>query len=184
MRLDTYNNGAFSRGKPAWFECIWLLAQWFLIRSQIPGSVHRRIILRAFGARVGGNVTIKPGLRVKFPWRLTIGDHSWLGEDVWIDNLAEVAIGSHCCISQGVYLCTGSHDWSASSFDFRAAPIVVCDKAWIAARAIVAPGVTVSEGSVLALGSVATRSTLPWTINGGNPASVMKTRPQPTSASA
>lgn len=184
MQLDTYDNRGFSRGKPRWVECLWLLVQWLFIRSQIPGSAHRRVILRLFGARIGNGVTIKPGLRVKFPWRLTIGSHSWLGEDVWIDNLADVSIGSHCCLSQDVYLCTGNHDWSASRFDLRVSPIIVGDRAWIAARAIIAPGVTVREGSILALGSVATKTTLPWTIHAGNPAEPIRARPQPVSASA
>ncbi len=153
--------------------------QWLAIRSQVPGSAHRRFILRMFGARIGSGVTIKPGLRVKFPWRLTVGDNCWLGEDVWIDNLADVAIGSHCCISQSVYLCTGNHDWTAPSFNLRAEPIAIRDRAWIAARAVVAPGVTIGEGSILALGSIATRTTSAWTINRGNPAKPIKERPQP-----
>lgn len=183
MRLDTYNNRDLSRGRPAWVECLWLVTQWIFIRSQVPGSAHRRAFLRIFGAHIGEGVTIKPGLRVKFPWRLKVGNHSWLGEDVWIDNIADVAIGSHCCISQGAFLCTGNHDWSAEGFDLRAAPITVCDRAWIAARAVVAPGVTIAEGSILALGCLATKSTSPWTINAGNPAKPVSERPQPSSVS-
>ncbi|HET6389273.1 WcaF family extracellular polysaccharide biosynthesis acetyltransferase [Hyphomicrobium sp.] len=182
MRLDAYNNRGFLRGRPAWVECLWLAMQALFIRPPIPGSGHRRVILRLFGARIGTGVTIKPGLRVKFPWRLTVGDYCWLGEDLWIDNLADVAIGSHCCLSQDVYLCTGNHDWSAPGFDLRVAPITVCDHVWIAARAVVAPGVTVSEGSILALGSIATKTTSPWTIYAGNPAQPVKKRPELASA--
>ena len=69
-------------------------------------------MLTMFGARIGANVVLKPNIRVKFPWRLRIDDNSWVGQDVWIDNLAQVDIGSDTCISQGAYLCTGSHDWS------------------------------------------------------------------------
>jgi putative colanic acid biosynthesis acetyltransferase WcaF len=170
MRLDLFDNRTFSRARPAWVEAAWLVAQCLLIRSQLPGSAHRRIVLRLFGARIGKDVTIKPGVRVKFPWRLAVGDHSWLGEDAWIDNLADVTIGAHCCISQAAYLCTGNHDWTATSFNLRTAPIRICDGAWIAARSVVAPGVTVGEGSVLAIGSVATRNLHAWSINAGNPA--------------
>ncbi|HEX3722576.1 MAG TPA: WcaF family extracellular polysaccharide biosynthesis acetyltransferase [Nitrolancea sp.] len=176
MRLDLYQNRNFSRAKPAWIEALWLVAQWLLVRSQIPGSAHRRWVLRIFGARIGKGVTIKPGVRIKFPWRLTVGDHSWLGEDVWIDNLVEVDIGSHCCISQAAFLCTGNHDWTASSFDLRAEPIRIRDGAWIAARSVVAPGVTVGEGGVLAIGSVATRNLEAWSINAGSPAKKVGSR--------
>lgn len=170
MRLDLFDNTVFSRAKPVWVEALWLIVQCLFIRSQLPGSAHRRILLRLFGARIGKGVTIKPGVRVKFPWRLTVGDHSWIGEDAWIDNLADVTIGAHCCISQAAYLCTGNHDWKAASFNLRTAPIRICDGAWIAARSVVAPGVTVGEGSVLAIGSVATRNLHDWSINAGNPA--------------
>jgi len=104
------------------------------------------------------------------------GAHSWIGEDVWIDNLAEVTIGSQCCISQGAYLCTGSHDWTRQTFDLITRPIHVADQAWIAARSIIGPGVSVGEGSVLSLGSVATKNLAPWTIYAGTPAAIVKTR--------
>lgn len=176
MRLDLYDNQSFSRGRSLPFEMLWLAAQSLFVRSQIPGSAHRRWLLRMFGAQIGKGVVIKPGVRVKLPWHLTIGDHSWIGEDVWIDNLTTVVIGSHCCISQGAYLCTGNHDWSTAAFDLRAEPIRVSDMAWIAGRAVVAPGVTLGEGSVLALGSVATRNVEAWTVNSGNPANQIGAR--------
>jgi len=133
-------------------------------------------LLGAFGATVGKGVQIKPGVRVKFPWRLEIGDHSWIGEDVWIDNLAPVTIASNCCISQRVYLCTGSHDWSRPTFDLIVRPIHIKQAAWIAACSTVGPGVTVGEGAVLALGSVATHDLEPWTIYTGIPAKPVRKR--------
>jgi len=134
-------------------------------------------LLRQFGAKVGNNVDFKPGVRTTFPWRLEIGDYSWIGEGVWIDNLAPVTIGSHCCISQGAYLCTGSHNWSSKGFDLILKPIVIMDDAWLAAKSIVGPGVTVGEGAVLALGSVATGDLKAGWIYQGNPASPLRERP-------
>jgi putative colanic acid biosynthesis acetyltransferase WcaF len=144
-------------------EATWILAS-ALVTSWIPGSAWRRWVLRLFGARIGREVVIKPGVHVKFPWRLSVGDHSWLGENVWIDNVGDVAIGSNVCISQGAYLCTGSHDWSHANFALIVRPITVGDGAWIAARSVVGPGVAVGEGAVLALGAVASGNLIPWTI--------------------
>lgn len=169
-RLQGYTTRTFSRGRPAAVEALWMLVQCLFVTSRLPGSAHRRLLLQLFGARIGRGVVVKPGARVKFPWRLSVGDHSWIGEDVWIDNLAPVTIGADCCLSQGAYLCTGSHDWSRSSFDLLTKPIVVHDGAWIAARAIVGPGVTVGEGAVLGLGSMATRDLAAWQIHLGVPA--------------
>lgn len=127
------------------------------VRSWIPGSAHRRMFLRAFGASLGRGVVLKPGLRVKFPWRLRVGDHTWLGEDVWIDNLSMVDIGSNCCISQGAYFCTGSHNWRLPGFNLVVKDISIEDDVWICARASVAPGVRVGQGSIVSFGAVVTR---------------------------
>ena len=153
-----------------------MLAQALFVSSWIPGRRHRAGLLRLFGAKVGKGVDIKPGLKVKFPWRLTIDDHSWIGEDVWIDNLEQVTIGANCCVSQGAYLCTGSHDWSKPTFDLIVKPIVVHDSAWIAARGTIAPGVVMGEGAVLSLGSVAVRDLEPWTVYAGTPAQKVRAR--------
>ena len=134
------------------------------------------MMLRAFGANIGKRVSIKPGVRVKFPWRLEIGDDSWIGEDVWIDNLALVKIGSNCCISQGAYICTGSHDWTSAEFDLVVKPVRIEDSAWISARSSVGPGVTVGEGAVLLMGSVAASDLAPWSIYQGVPAKRIKAR--------
>ncbi|MEM9531227.1 MAG: WcaF family extracellular polysaccharide biosynthesis acetyltransferase [Pseudomonadota bacterium] len=169
MRLDTFNNGNFDRGRSRGVEVLWLVCG-RLVASSLPGSAWRRLLLRGFGARMGKGVVIKPRVRIKFPWRLSVGEYSWLGEGSWIDNLATVTIGSHCCVSQGVYLCTGSHDWSKSTFDLITQPITVGDAAWLAACCRIAPGVTIGEGAVIQLGAVLTSDANPHTRYGGNPA--------------
>jgi putative colanic acid biosynthesis acetyltransferase WcaF len=176
VRLDQFNNADYHRGRPALVEALWLVAQALFLRSFIPGSLHRRLLLRLFGARIGTGVVIKPGVRVKFPWRLEVGAHAWIGEGVWIDNLAEVKIGAHCCLSQEAYLCTGSHDWSKTTFDLMTAPIIIGEGAWIAARAVVAPGVVVGEGAVLGLASLASKSLEAQGIYRGVPATLDRYR--------
>ena len=155
--LASYRGG-LDRGRPAFVEALWMVLSALFVASFVPGSRHRRWLLALFGARIGRGVVVKPGVRVKFPWRLAVGDHSWLGEGAWIDNIVPVTIGAHACLSQGVYLCTGNHDWSRPGFDLRAAPITVADGAWIGARAVVGPGVAVGRGAIVALGAVAMRN--------------------------
>jgi putative colanic acid biosynthesis acetyltransferase WcaF len=176
MRLDRFQNRGFERGRSRLTEALWLLLQGLLVDSWIPGSMHRIAILRLFGAKIGRGVVIKPHVRVKFPWRLEIGDYSWIGEGVWIDNLAGVTIGSHCCISQGAYLCTGSHDWSLETFDLITRPIVLEDHVWLCARCAVGPGVRARQGAVLTLGSTAVSELASWQIHSGIPAAPIRSR--------
>jgi putative colanic acid biosynthesis acetyltransferase WcaF len=156
---------------------LWFFVGDSIVRSRLlPISSLKVWILRSFGASIGQGVRIKPGVRVKFPWRLTIGDYCWIGEDVWFDNLAPISLGDHICVSQSVYFCTGNHDWTLPTFDLNVAAIVVQSASWIAARSSIAPGVEIGEGAVLSLGSVAVRSLSPWTIYAGNPAVAIKPR--------
>lgn len=176
MNLAKYCSTSFDRGRSRWIEALWIFAEAIFVDCWLPGSVQRRWILRLFGARVGEGVVLKPRLKVKFPWRLEIGNHTWIGENVWIDNLAPVRIGSHCCISQGAYLCTGSHDWRADSFDLVCREIVIEDQCWIGAKSSIAPGVRAGNRAVLTIGSVATRNLESNWIYQGHPAQPIRLR--------
>ena len=176
QRLDLFDNRDFRRGRPAWVELLWIIIQALLISSWVPGSLHRVALLKFFGAKVGAGVVIKPRVKIKFPWKLCVGNHAWIGENVWIDNLAPVSIGHHACVSQDAYLCTGSHNWSAVEFDLVVKPIDVGDSTWVGARATVGPGVTIGKGAVLGLGSTTSKDLKPWTIYLGAPAQPVKER--------
>ena len=176
VNLATFSNSQFDRGRSKVVELLWIVLSAFFLSSSIPGSAHRVLLLRMFGADIGKRVNIKPRIRVKFPWRLVIGENSWIGEAVWIDNLTDVNIGSNSCVSQGVYLCTGSHDWSSPSFDLIVKPIVIGDAAWIAAQSAVGPGVTVGEGAVLGFGSITSKDLEAWTVYSGSPAELVRAR--------
>jgi len=178
MRLDLFEalKVNHERGVPRYKEVLWHLVQMLFVSTSIPGKKLRAVLLRSFGAKIGKGAVIKTGVRVKFPWRLEIGDYCWLGESCWIDNFAEVRIGDHCCLSQGAYICTGSHDWADRAFELVSRPIIIEDHAWIAAHAKVAPGVRVGEGAVLCLGSVATQELESWTVYLGVPAKPIKKR--------
>ncbi|WP_263971691.1 putative colanic acid biosynthesis acetyltransferase [Leptolyngbya ohadii] len=177
MQLDRYTVGSYTIGAPYWKQLLWYFVGSPLVQSYwLPMSALKVWILRRFGAQIGQGVRIKPGVRVKFPWRLTIGDSVWLGEDAWIDNLATVTIENHVCLSQGVYLCTGNHDWSHPHFELKIAPIHIEEGSWIAAKAVIGPGVTIGKGAVLVLGGVTGRALEPMTIYAGNPAQPIKAR--------
>ena len=177
MHLDHYTLGTYTPGAPIWKQILWYFLGEPLLRSHwLPFSAFKVWILRRFGAQIGQQVRFKPGVRVKFPWRLTVDDYVWIGENTWLDNVAPIAIESHVCLSQDVYLCTGNHDWSHPDFKLIPAGIHIEQGSWLAARAVVGPGVTVGRGAVLCLGSVTGRSLQPMTIYAGNPAQPVKQR--------
>ena len=171
MLLERYRPSGYDTGRSRFMGLTWYVISLIVFQSGwFPCSACKRWILRRFGATIGRGVVLKPRVRIKFPWRLTVGDHAWIGEDVWIDNLAHVTLGANVCLSQGVYVCTGSHDHRQVSFDLIVLPVVIEDQVWLATRSLVLPGVTVGRGAVAAAGSVVTRDVPAGTIVGGVPA--------------
>jgi putative colanic acid biosynthesis acetyltransferase WcaF len=165
------NKADFDRGAPRWKEALWGLVRILFFLSPWPWpSAFKAALLRSFGAEIGRGVVIRPRVHITFPWRLKVGDHSWIGEEVLILNLAPVHIGAHCCLSQRAFLCTGSHDFRAASFPLVTAPIQILDRSWIAAGCFVAPGLTVGPDAMASAGSVVTRDIPRLSIVAGNPA--------------
>lgn len=168
--LSRFRNPEFQRGAPRWKEVLWwavrsvLFAPWFPVPSSLKVAA-----LRAFGAKVGNGVVIRSRVNITFPWRLEVGDHVWIGDDVFILSLDRVKIGSHVCVSQGAFFCTGSHNHRKETFDLITAPIVVGDGSWVAARAFIGHGVTVGPGAVIGAGSVVIKDVPAGMAAYGNP---------------
>jgi putative colanic acid biosynthesis acetyltransferase WcaF len=177
VTLSKYTTGQFDRGAGRFRESLWVLTSLLLFRlCPLKLSALKCAVLRAFGAKVGRGVVIKPRVTITFPWKLTVGDHVWLGEECWLLNLAPITIDSHVCISQRAFLCTGNHNYKSPVFDLMVKPIHVEPGAWVGACAFVGPGVTVGSHAVLAAGSVATKNLEPFGIYQGNPAALVKKR--------
>jgi putative colanic acid biosynthesis acetyltransferase WcaF len=169
--LASFSNREYRPGRGPAVRTLWYFVSLLLLESGwFPCSRLKVAVLRAFGARIGAGVVVKPQVRIKYPWRLAVGDHCWIGQEVWIDNIADVRIGNHVCISQRAYLCTGSHDHRRPTFDLTAAPIRVDDGAWVCAASLLVAGVTVGANAVAAAGSVVVKDVPPDAIVGGNPA--------------
>src|SRR5208282_4567902 len=175
--FDNTRDSGYEIGRSFLVRAAWFLLGLPLLRSSVlSSSGFRRKLLRCFGAEMGQGVVIKPGVRVKFPWKLKMGNYCWIGEDCWIDNLAPVTLGDHVCISQGAYLCTGSHDWSDPAFGLITRPIQIHDGAWIAARVSVGPGTVIGQHAVVGFGSVVSGTVPPYEIHVGNPAAFYRRR--------
>ncbi len=177
VQLQTYDNSWYSPGgsfvkRAAWF-CLGLP---ILRAAWIPSSALRVTLLRAFGARIGQRVTIKPSVDVKYPWHLVVGNDCWIGEHVWIDNLTAVTLANDVCVSQGAYFCTGNHNWSDPSFGLIVRPITLHNGSWAGAKCLLTPGTILGEGAIAAAGSVISGSIPDYQIFAGNPARFIKER--------
>jgi putative colanic acid biosynthesis acetyltransferase WcaF len=135
---------------------VWLIVQSLVSISQ--SSKCRVAALRFFGAKIGSGVTVRGRSRVHFPWNLTIGKDSWIGEEVWFINHEKITIGSNVCISQSSIICSGGHDYRSASLEYAHKPIEIKDGAWICLGAKVLPGVTIGECSVVSAGEIARKS--------------------------
>jgi putative colanic acid biosynthesis acetyltransferase WcaF len=173
--LSKFNNSWYNPGG-ALRRLLWYITNLLFLRSGMPFNGLKVFLLRLFGARLGNGVVIKPHVNIKYPWKLAIADNCWLGENVWIDNLGDVAIGKNVCLSQGAMLLCGNHDFSKVSFDLVVKNITLEDGVWIGAQSVVCPGVVCRTHSVLAVGSVATKDMEAYSIYQGNPAIKIKER--------
>ncbi len=150
---------------------------WMLLFRPSPWFMRgwRRMLVRLFGAKVG-NVDLHPSVEIWAPWKLEIGQHVFIAEDVILYNTFGIKIGSRVTISRGAFLCTPSHDHSIVEFPLIGRPITIGNDTWIAAQAFISPGVTVQDGGVVAARSMVIKDVDAWTVVGGNPARQLKKR--------
>ena len=174
--LAKYNNSWYKPGNSVkrafwyFFNIIFLMNPWN------PFNGSKKFVLRLFGAKIGKGLIIKPHVSIKYPWNLVIGNHVWIGEDVWIDNLAKVTIKDNVCISQGCLLLCGNHNYKKTSFDLIIGEITLEEGSWAGAKTVICPGVRLGKNSLLTVGSIATSSLEENWIYQGNPAKKLKLR--------
>ncbi len=159
------------RGRSAFITQLWWIVQATLFYPS-PRFMFgwRRFLLRMFGCKVGRDVHLRSTARIYFPWRVNLGDRCQIGDNVELYSLGQITVGEDAVISQGAYICTGSHDPYSPTFELYTRPIVIEREAWVCAQAFVFPGVTVGRGAVIAARSVLKRDAKPYLIYAGTPA--------------
>ena len=174
MDLSKFNNDWY---KPGGFlkRAIWYVCNRLFINTYIPFPYSfKRIVLRIFGAKIGKGVVIMPKVNVKYPWFLSIGDYCWIGEGVWLQTAGRITMKNNVCMSQFSSILGGYHDFKKETFDLIIKDAVLEDNVWIGAYAIVCPGVTCENGSILSVNSVAKGTMLKNCLYSGNPAKKIK----------
>ncbi|MBC7450149.1 MAG: colanic acid biosynthesis acetyltransferase WcaF [Cytophagales bacterium] len=171
QNLSLFKVPAEFRGKPGWYVQLWWITDALLFRTS-PQILYgwRRFLLRCFGAEIGKGVIVRPSAQITYPWKVSIGDYSWIGDDVILYSLGSIHIGSNAVISQRSYICTGSHDYTKPAFEIFSKAIIVEDEVWLATDVFVAPGVTIGKGAVVGARSSVYKSLEGSFIYKGNPA--------------
>jgi putative colanic acid biosynthesis acetyltransferase WcaF len=177
QNLNLYKNPENFRGKSVIIVQLWWLIQASLFKLS-PQVMYgwRRFLLRCFGAEIGKGVIIRPSIQITYPWKVTIGDYSWIGDDVVLYSLGEIIIGKNTVISQKSYICTGTHDYSKIDFPILAKKIVIGDECWLATDVFVSPGVTINKGVVVGARSTVIKDLDSNSVYVGSPARFIKKR--------
>lgn len=165
------------RGKPKFVVQLWWLVEALFFRTS-PQVFYgwRRFLLRSFGAKIGKGVIVRPTVRITYPWKVKIGDYSWIGDEVTLYSLGNITIGDNTVVSQKSYLCTGSHDYKKVDFPIYSKPIIIGNNCWLATDVFVSPGIKIDNGVV-----VGARSTVVKNLDGnsvyiGSPTKFLKKR--------
>ena len=175
--LSTFEMPANFRGRPGWFVQLWWIADALLFKPS-PQALYgwRRALLRMFGADVGKGAIIRPSARITYPWKVSIGDYAWVGDDVTLYSLGPIEIGAHAVVSQRSYLCAGDHDYKRRTFPIRGRAVRIGAHAWVATDVFVAPGVTIGEAAVVGARSTVLRDLPPAMVCYGYPAVAVRPR--------
>jgi putative colanic acid biosynthesis acetyltransferase WcaF len=178
VRNDYFDSQlGFALGRPKWVFILWYLVKCVFFLSAFPWpSRFKSWLLRRFGAKIGYGVYWKPRVNIHIPWKLKVGDFTWVGEEVNIINFAPVSIGAHCCLSQRSFLCSGNHDYRSPDMRYRHAPIVLEDGVWVGAGAFVGSGVAIGTDAVITAMSLANRSLAGGWVYAGQPCQPVRQR--------
>ena len=180
VNLKNYQASSYDRGRSSLFIMVW----WLVQAIAFPLSLHnfnsfRCWLLRLFGAKIGRGVIIRPTARFTYPWKVKIGDYSWIGDDVVFYSIDRIEIGCHTVISQKSYLCTASHNFSDANFPTTTYPILIGNGVWLATDCFVAPGVMIGANAVIGARSNVLRNIPQQQVAWGNPCRVRYSRQIP-----
>lgn len=175
--LRKFNVPKGFRGKSKITVQIWWIVEKTLF-SMSPQFFYgwRRFLLRLFGAKIGKGVLIRPSARFTYPWKVTIGANTWIGEQTILYSLGEIVIGKDVAVAHGVYFNTGLHDYTKKEFPIMFDKIIVEDECWITNDVYIAPGVKIGKGCVIGARSSVYKSTSKGWVCYGNPSKPVKLR--------
>ena len=145
------------------------------INNSLPSAPEtRKMIEDLFEGRLPQSSTILPPMHIDQPHQMTIGENVFINHGLTCMSNGGITLEDGVMIGPEAALITANHDFNdIRILQFK--KITIKKNAWIGARAVILPGVTVGEGAVVASSAVVTKDVPPRTIVGGCPAKIIKT---------
>lgn len=159
--LSQFQGLGYDKGGPIWKQAVWHVVSYTVFQKWWFPIKARPAVLRLFGATIGDHVRIREDVKINLPWKLTLGDHCWVGDGARLLTADDLIVGRGVCISQDAFICTGGHDPRSPTFEFITQPVVIEDGAWVAADALVMYGVTIGAHAVVGARAVVTKDVEP-----------------------
>lgn len=156
-----------------WLDFELMLLRWV---GHVPLHSVRHTFYSFAGIKIGKGSTIHMWASFFQPKNISIGEDTTVGDHIFLDGRAALAIGNHVDIASSVMIYNSEHDLESETFKAREEAVVVEDYVFIGPRAIILPGVRIGKGAVIAAGAVVTKDVLPFSIVGGVPAKVIGER--------
>jgi len=172
VRLDLFDkNVGLKRGKNRIIEAMWHVSKMIFFLSYFPWPQRlKRYVLLLFGAQIGRGVHFQPNVNIHFPWKLEIGNNSWIGQGSLLLNFEKLIIGSNVAIAHRVFISCGNHNYRQENYPYMNKPIIIKDGVVVATNVFIGPGVEIGTDAVITAGAVITKNVAPNTIWSGNPA--------------
>ncbi len=134
-------------------------------------------LLRELLGEVGEGVVVNAPFRCDHGSNIAIGPRTFVNFDCVMLDVATIRIGAACQLAPRVQLLTATHpiDPEPRRLGWESAePIVIGDNVWLGGGAIVCPGVTIGEDTVVGAGAVVTRDLPAGVVAAGVPARVIR----------
>lgn len=161
-----------------WWRDVWsdlrlLLLTW---TGSVPSHRFRNAVYRRSGLRLPRTSAIHWRARFFAPEGVSVGEHTTIGNDAFLDGRSGIEIGSCVNIAAEVRIYTREHDIDDPWFAETGGPVMIEDYAYLGTRVTVLPGIRIGRGAVVATGAVVTTDVPPYTLVGGVPARPIRER--------
>lgn len=154
----------------------------FAIFRSFPGDVGkiiRYIFMKNCLKKLGDNVIFGPGVYIKNPQNIEIGDIVAINEMCYIEGAGGISIGNEVLIAHSTTIISSNHSFNDKTKSISLHPVVTLpikleDDIWVGCGVRILAGVTLKKRTIVAAGAVVTKSFSENSLIGGVPAKLIK----------